>query len=146
MELVIGTKKWSTWSMRPWLVLKKTGADFTEQLVELRQGDRTAAAIAPLSPSGHVPALKDGDLVIWDSLAICEYLAEKFPQAQLWPADPGARALANYFVLPTYTLRNERIARWDRFSHPDPLPEFSVGFPEVWWYDEAKAAKTGVAQ
>jgi microcin C transport system substrate-binding protein len=54
--------------------------------------------------------------------------------------------LFNYFVIPSYALRNERIARWDRFSHPDPLPEFSVGFPQVWWYDEAKAAKTGVAQ
>jgi microcin C transport system substrate-binding protein len=54
--------------------------------------------------------------------------------------------LFNYFVIPSYTLRNERIARWDRFSHPDPLPEFSIGFPQVWWYDEAKAAKTGVAQ
>jgi glutathione S-transferase len=94
MELVIGTKRWSTWSMRPWLALKKTGADFTERLVDLRQGERTAAAIAPLSPSGLVPALKDGELVIWDSLAICEYLAEKFPQARLWPEDPGARALA----------------------------------------------------
>jgi microcin C transport system substrate-binding protein len=54
--------------------------------------------------------------------------------------------LFNYFVIPSYTLRNERVARWDRFSHPDPLPEFSIGFPNVWWYDEAKAAKTGVAQ
>ena len=54
--------------------------------------------------------------------------------------------LFNYFVIPSYTLRNERVARWDRFSHPDKLPEFSIGFPQVWWYDEAKAAKTGVAQ
>ncbi|MEO7135688.1 MAG: ABC transporter substrate-binding protein, partial [Vicinamibacterales bacterium] len=54
--------------------------------------------------------------------------------------------LFNYFVTPSYTLRNERVARWDRFSHPDKLPEFSIGFPQVWWYDEAKAAKTGVAQ
>jgi microcin C transport system substrate-binding protein len=54
--------------------------------------------------------------------------------------------LFNYFVVPSYTLRNERVARWDRFSHPDKLPEFSVGFPQVWWYDEAKAQKTGVAQ
>ncbi|RYE08845.1 MAG: ABC transporter substrate-binding protein [Hyphomicrobiales bacterium] len=54
--------------------------------------------------------------------------------------------LANYFVVPSYTLRNTRAARWDRFSHPDKLPEFSNGFPTVWWYDEAKAAKTGVAQ
>ena len=94
MELVIGTKAWSTWSMRPWLVLKKAGCDFTERLVELRQGERTEAAIAPHSPSGLVPALKDGELTVWDSLAICEYLAEKLPQAGLWPSDPAARAQA----------------------------------------------------
>jgi glutathione S-transferase len=94
MELVIGTKAWSTWSMRPWLVLKKTGAEFSEREIALRLGARTEAAIAPHSPSGHVPALKDGELTIWDSLAICEYLAERFPQARLWPEDPAARALA----------------------------------------------------
>jgi microcin C transport system substrate-binding protein len=54
--------------------------------------------------------------------------------------------LANTFVLPAYTLRNDRVARWDRFSHPEPLPAFSVGFPTIWWYDTAKAEKTGVAQ
>jgi len=94
MELVIGTKAWSTWSLRPWLVAKRVGAPFTEVLVELRQGDATEAAIAPHSPSGLVPALKDGDLVVWDSLAICEHLAERFPQANLWPRDPAARAQA----------------------------------------------------
>lgn len=95
MELVIGTKAWSTWSMRPWLALKRTGADFTETLIALRQeNDRSEADIRVHSPSGLVPALKDGDLTIVDSLAICEYLAEKFPQARLWPEDAGARALA----------------------------------------------------
>lgn len=54
--------------------------------------------------------------------------------------------LAHHYVTPTYTLRNSRIARWDRFSHPETLPEFSIGFPTVWWYDEAKAAKTGAAK
>lgn len=54
--------------------------------------------------------------------------------------------LAHHYVTPTYTLRKSRIARWDRFSHPDVLPEFSIGFPTVWWYDEAKAAKTGAAK
>jgi glutathione S-transferase len=94
MELVIGTKRWSTWSLRPWLALKRTGAPFTETVVGLRQDDgRTEAAILPHSPSGLVPALKDGDLTVWDSLAICEYLAEKFPEAKLWPADPALRAL-----------------------------------------------------
>jgi glutathione S-transferase len=94
MELVIGNKAWSTWSMRPWLVLKHAGAEFSERLVPLRQGDATEAAIARHSPSGLVPALIDGDLTVWDSLAICEYVAERFPEARLWPVDPKARALA----------------------------------------------------
>jgi glutathione S-transferase len=100
MELVIGTKAWSTWSMRPWLALKKTGAAFDETLIQLRQeNNMSEAAIAAHSPSGLVPVLKDalpegGDLVVTDSLAICEYLAEKFPKAGLWPADAAARALA----------------------------------------------------
>jgi glutathione S-transferase len=95
MELVIGTKAWSTWSMRPWLVLTKTGAAFTETLVQLRRENGISAAeISKHSPSGLVPCLKDEALTIGDSLSICEYLAEKFPQAGLWPKDAGARALA----------------------------------------------------
>lgn len=95
MELVIGTKKWSTWSLRPWLALKRTGAPFTETLIALRQEDgQTEADILPHSASGLIPVLKDGDLTIGDSLAICEYLVEKFPEAKLWPADPALRALA----------------------------------------------------
>ena len=93
MELVIGTKAWSTWSMRPWLVLQRTGAPFRETLVQLRKDDGVSeVAIRKHSPSGKVPVLKDGDTVIWDSLAICEYLAERFPS--LWPTDPVRRALA----------------------------------------------------
>jgi glutathione S-transferase len=93
MELVIGTKKWSTWSLRPWLVIKRSGLPFTETLVELRQeNDMSEAAIRRHSPSGLVPVLKVDGLVIWDSLAISEYLAEKAPG--LWPTDPAARALA----------------------------------------------------
>jgi len=95
MELVIGTKAWSSWSLRPWLALKRTGAPFTETLVELRQADGVSEAqIRPHSPSGMVPVLKDGELTVWDSLAICEYLAERFPDSRLWPQDPTARALA----------------------------------------------------
>jgi glutathione S-transferase len=94
MEIVVGTKAWSTWSLRPWLALKRTGAPFTETVVQLREAEASEAAIARHSPSGLVPVLKDGDVVVWDSLAICEYLAERFPAADLWPADPVARALA----------------------------------------------------
>ena len=93
MEIVIGTKRWSTWSMRPWLALKHTGAAFRETLIELRQAGVSAAEIGKHSPSRLVPVLKDGDLVIWDSLAICEYLAEAFPEAGLWPRDSALRAL-----------------------------------------------------
>ena len=93
MEIVIGTKQWSSWSMRPWLVLKHAGVAFDERVVPLRHHG-SAEAVAAQSPSGLVPALRDGDLVIWDSLAICEYLAERLPDAHLWPADRAARALA----------------------------------------------------
>lgn len=93
MELVIGTKRWSSWSLRPWLALKRTGASFQEIEIQLRQGAASDAAIAQHSPSGQVPVLKVGDLTIWDSLAICEYLAETYPEAKLWPADPTLRAL-----------------------------------------------------
>ena len=101
MELIIGDKVWSSWSMRPWLALKHARVDFTETLIRLRQvsSDHTAqAAAAAGSPSKLVPALKDGDLVVWDSLAICEYLAEQVPAARLWPADPVARALGRCAV------------------------------------------------
>jgi glutathione S-transferase len=93
MELVIGDKNYSSWSMRPWLVLKRAGVEFTETLVRLNRPE-TPAELALASPSGLVPVLKDGALTVWDSLAISEYVAERFPQAGLWPEDPTARALA----------------------------------------------------
>lgn len=93
MDLVIGDKNTSSWSMRPWLALKRTHADFTETWVRMRRDD-TADEIAKHSGAGRVPVLKDGELVVWDTLAICEYLADKFPQAKLWPADPVKRAMA----------------------------------------------------
>lgn len=96
MELLIGDKVWSSWSMRPWLVLEHTGAPFSETLIRLRRETSEEvrdAAIAAGSPTGMVPALKDGPLLVWDSLAISEYLADRFPSAALWPADPAARAL-----------------------------------------------------
>lgn len=97
MELVIGTKVWSSWSMRPWLVLKRTGAVFTEALIQLRETS-TSEEVAKRSPSGKIPLLIDGPLMVWDSLAICEYLAERFPAARLWPEDPGRRAVARAAV------------------------------------------------
>jgi glutathione S-transferase len=95
MKLVIGDKLWSTWSMRPWLVAVRAGMPFEEVRVKLRRED-TADQISVYSPSGKVPVLIDGDLVIPDSLAICERLADVTPD--LWPADPTARALARAAV------------------------------------------------
>jgi glutathione S-transferase len=93
MELLIGDKVWSSWSMRPWLALRRAGAVFTERLVRLRTEPTHDNILVAGSPSGMVPVLSDGDLVLWDSLAICEYLAEKYPEVRLWPVDPAARAL-----------------------------------------------------
>jgi glutathione S-transferase len=93
LEIVIGTKAWSSWSLRPWLALKATGQPFKETLIELRRPD-TKADILKHSPAGFVPILKHGNLTLWESLAICEYLAEAFPKAGLWPADRAARAVA----------------------------------------------------
>ena len=91
--LVIGDKAWSSWSLRPWLAAKVAKVPFREVQVRLRQPD-TAEQIARHSPSARVPVLRRGSLLIWDSLAICEYLAEIAPQASLWPEDANARAVA----------------------------------------------------
>ena len=91
--IYLGNKNYSSWSLRPWLVLKQTGVAFEEIVIPLYE-PTSKATIMKYSPSGTVPALRHGDLVVWDSLAICEYLAESFPTFQLWPRDPDARAVA----------------------------------------------------
>jgi len=92
LTLVIGNKAYSSWSLRPWLALRHIGVPFAEVLVHLRQPD-SRARILQHSPSGKVPLLKHGDRVVWDSLAICEYLHERFPNAGLWPRQDDRRAL-----------------------------------------------------
>ncbi|MBH3435071.1 glutathione S-transferase family protein [Pseudomonas citronellolis] len=93
MKLVIGSKNLSFWSLRGWLAMQLTGAEFEEVLIPLGGVD-TARRIREHSPTGKVPVLKCEDGVIWDSLAIAEYLAERFPEAHLWPRGEAARALA----------------------------------------------------
>jgi glutathione S-transferase len=93
LTIYLGNKNYSSWSLRPWLVLKQVGVAFDEVVVPLYQpGSRET--LLKFTPSGRVPALHHGPLVVWDSLAICEYLAESFPTFQLWPRDPDARAVA----------------------------------------------------
>ena len=93
LTLTIVNRNYSSWSLRAWLPLKTAGADFTEEVVLLGQAD-TAAQISLHSPTGLVPILRHGELVIWDSLAIAEYVAELFPDAGLWPEDSRVRAIA----------------------------------------------------
>ncbi|MAU61617.1 MAG: glutathione S-transferase [Parvibaculum sp.] len=92
-ELVIGDKNWSSWSLRPWLLMRQAGIPFVETSIRLRQTD-TKEQILAHSPTGYVPALKWRDAVIGDSLAICETIADLYPAKKLWPADPLARAMA----------------------------------------------------
>jgi glutathione S-transferase len=97
MQLVIGNKNYSSWSMRPWVLLKQAGIAFDEVMVRFdafTPGSQFKTRLASLSPTGRVPVLVDGDLTVWDTLAIAEYLAEKFPARQLWPKDAKARARA----------------------------------------------------
>jgi len=93
LHLVIGNKNYSSWSFRPWLVLKVAGIAFEETLISLDAPDFKSRLTA-LSGAGKVPVLIDGDTHVWESLAILEYLAEKFPAAALWPQHPAARAHA----------------------------------------------------
>jgi glutathione S-transferase len=96
--LVVGTKDWSSWSLRAYVALRATGAPFEEVYVALRQQNLTGDEIKKHSPAGRVPILKIEEegrsVTVWDSLAICETLAERHPEAKLWPADPLVRAEA----------------------------------------------------
>ncbi|KPY46458.1 Glutathione S-transferase family protein [Pseudomonas viridiflava] len=93
LHLIIGDKRYSSWSLRPWLVLEMTGAPFTDQVIRLNLPD-TRENILKYSPTGKVPALQCEHGTIIDSLAICEYLVERFPDVDLWPRDVSARAQA----------------------------------------------------
>lgn len=92
-RLVIGNKHWSSWSLRPWLAMKQAGLDFAEIRINLRAPEKKELILAH-SPAGKVPVLWAGDLMIWDSLAILEYIADQHPEAELWPSDPKTRAVA----------------------------------------------------
>ncbi len=93
LTLVIANRNYSSWSLRPWLALKHAGLPFEEVIVPLDKPD-TRAAILAYSPTGRVPALRHGEARVWDSLAICEYVAELAPTAKLWPEERVARAAA----------------------------------------------------
>lgn len=91
--LIIGNKNYSSWSLRGWLLCTRSGIEFSESLIPLHQAGSSEAK-RDKSPSGLVPALHVDGTVVWDSLAIAEYLAEQFPDAQMWPKDVRKRAIA----------------------------------------------------
>lgn len=147
-ELVIADKCISSWSLRPWLLLKVAGVPFTERAVRLRQPD-TREQILRYSPSGRVPLLTVDGTPIWDSLAICEYIAECFPEKGLWPREPLTRARARSVTAEMHAgfpdLRNE--LSMDILKRV-PTPALSEGarrdvarVQEIW--REARAAARG---
>jgi len=97
LKLYIGNKNYSSWSMRPWVLLKQAGIPFEEVMVRFNSFDADSVfkqAIQAVSPAGRVPVLVDDGFAVWDTFAIAEYVAEKFPALQLWPRDAKARARA----------------------------------------------------
>ena len=92
-KLIIGNKNYSSWSLRPWLLMKEAGIDFDEHRIVL-DTPTTRQEVAAFTQAGRVPVLQLGDLTIWDSLAICETVAERWPDKQLWPSDDDERAHA----------------------------------------------------
>ncbi|MCG6658757.1 glutathione S-transferase family protein [Halomonas campisalis] len=93
MKLIIGNKNYSSWSMRPWLLLSHHGLPFEEVRIPLDQDD-THTTLAQYTEAGKVPVLQDGDLTVWDSLAICEYISEHYLEGRGWPGSVRARAEA----------------------------------------------------
>jgi glutathione S-transferase len=93
LTLIIGNKNYSSWSFRPWIAMKVAGIGFDEVVISLDAAD-FKPRVSKISGTGKVPALDDNGIHVWESLAILEYLAERFPAAKLWPADPAARAHA----------------------------------------------------
>ena len=110
-KLVIGNKNYSSWSMRPWIALRATNIAFEEVFIPLYTGAADKEKILSFSRSGKVPVLVDGDVTVWDSLAIIEYVAERFPEARLWPQDRASRAHARSVSAEMHSgfaaLRNE---------------------------------------
>jgi glutathione S-transferase len=111
MKLVIGNKNYSSWSMRPWLALRASEIAFEEVFIPLYTDKADKERILSFTRSGKVPALIDGDITVWDSLAIIEHAAERFPQAKLWPEDRAMRAHARSISAEMHSgfmaLRNE---------------------------------------
>jgi glutathione S-transferase len=127
LTLVIGNKNYSSWSLRPWIAMKVAGIAFAEEVVSLDAAD-FSERVRKISATGKVPALADGETHVWESLAILEYLAEKYPQAGLWPTDPGARAHARSIAAEMHAgftplRRHYPMNVWRPVKRREPTPE-----------------------
>jgi glutathione S-transferase len=129
LKLLIGNRNYSTWSLRPWLVLKHFGIPFEDEVLQL-QGEGFRDALAQRSPTGKVPVLQDGDLIVVETIAIIEYLADRFPDKPIWPADIGQRALARAAAAEMHSaflaLRSHAPMNL-RASHPGKVSMDAVG-------------------
>jgi glutathione S-transferase len=141
LHLIIGNKNYSSWSFRPWIAMKVAGIPFEEEVISLDAAD-FKARVTRISGTGKVPALADGPVQVWESLAILEYLAEKFPNARLWPADPAARAHARAIAAEMHAgfvplRRLLPMNMWRPVQRREPTPEAqpNVRRIEAMWTD-----------
>lgn len=150
LTLVIGNKAYSSWSMRPWIALRQAEIGFIETVIPIYiEGSREQ--ILKHSPAGKVPILKDGDLTVWDSLAILEYLAETFPEAKLWPTDRKARALARSisaemhsgFVPMRKLLTMNTRRNYPGFAIPEDVQRDIDRVQQIWDETRARYGKDG---
>jgi glutathione S-transferase len=148
-QLYLGNKNYSSWSLRGFLAMKLSGAPFTERMVSLSGTGEPNPGNRSFSPTGRVPCLHDGATVVWDSLAIAEYLAERHPR--MWPTDPAARAWARSVAAEMHsgfsTLRNEMTMcireRVDVRPWSDGLVRDIARVTEIWNEGRARYAQGG---
>ncbi|CCJ05916.1 glutathione S-transferase family protein [Methylocystis sp. SC2] len=126
LKLVIGNKRYSSWSMRPWILMKEFRLPFEEVVIPLYREESKSALLAH-SPAGKVPILRDGDTNVWDSLAIVEYLADLYPNLLIWPQDRETRAHARALACEMHSgfaaLRSECPMNFGRSPRPASLTE-----------------------
>lgn len=139
LTLAIGNKNYSSWSLRPWLLMKHLGVDFREHLIQLSV-DATRGEIDKQGPSGKVPVLRDGELCVWDSLAICEYIAEL--RGAGWPTDAAARAVARSVAAEMHSGFIDLRSQWpmnararDRRTPMTPTLEADIKRVDDLWAD-----------
>lgn len=126
LRLVIGNKNYSTWSMRPWLLLHAFGVDFEEQLVSLKC-EGLSERLIEFSDTARVPVLIDGDLSIWDSLAICEYVNDQYLEGRAWPKKTEDRAIARAIVAEMHSGFSAMRSKMPMNCRASRIIEFSQG-------------------